>query len=91
MIEDDSEEPSRVSTPAIGDGKDPEKATTMADTSPAGISAEGGEKGDVSVDAPPASAPVELPTDVRKKLQKLEKMESRYTGKMNDSVCSSLR
>lgn len=92
VIEDESEEPSRVGTPAIRDEKAPAKAPTMADTPPARISGEGAERGgEASADAPPAPAPVELPTDVRKKLQKLDKMESRYAGKLTGWDCEPLR
>ena len=82
MIEDESEGPSRVGTPAVGDEKAPQSADTM--TPPTSVSGEGGEKektGEAPADAPAVPAPVELPPDVRTKLRKLEKMESRYAGK----------
>lgn len=66
MIEDESEEPSRVGTPAITD----EKIATMAEN------IEGSEKrGEKGTDAAP-----ELPVEVRTKLRKLEKLESKYQG-----------
>lgn len=81
MIEDESEGPSRVGTPANVDEKTPQPADNM--TPPTSVSGEGGEKaGEFSADAPAAPAPVELPADVRTKLRKLEKMESRYAGKI---------
>ncbi|KAK0105260.1 hypothetical protein ONS95_004352 [Cadophora gregata] len=77
VIEDESEGPSRVGTPAIGDEKSPQSADTM--TPATSVSGEGGEKaGEASADAPAVPVPVELPPDVRTKLRKLEKMESRY-------------
>ena len=80
MIEDDSEEPSRVGTPAIVD----EKATTMAEgnsTGEAGGAGESNEKvAEKAVEAPP-KAP-ELSPEVRTKLRKLEKLESKYQGRV---------
>jgi len=66
VIEDESEEPSRVGTPAITD----EKVATMAGNNE--VSEKGGEKG--------TDAATELPVEVRTKLRKLEKLESRYQG-----------
>lgn len=78
VIEDDSEEPSRAGTPAIGE----EKAAAMAEsnaTGEAGALGESNEKvAEKAVEAPP-KAP-ELPTEVRTKLRKLEKLESKYQG-----------
>lgn len=79
VIEDEPEEPSRVGTPDIMD----EKAALMADSNApteANAAMDGGEK--VSEKAPD-TAPrpsTELPADVRTKLRKLEKLESRYQG-----------
>ena len=79
MIEDESEEPSRVGTPAIGE----EKTSTMAEGSApveSGASVESKEKdAEKPVEAPP-KAP-ELPPEIRTKLRKLEKMESKYQGR----------
>ena len=75
MIEDESEEPSRVGTPAnMG-----EKTALIAeDEAPAAAgSVNGSEKGSEK-ETPPTT--IELPVDVRAKLRKLEKLESRYQG-----------
>ncbi len=86
VIEDDSEEPSRAGTPAIGE----EKTAAMAEgnaTRDARALGENSEKvGEKAVEAPP-KAP-ELPTEVRTKLRKLEKLESKYQGGF---VCSPRR
>lgn len=74
MIEDESEEPSGVDTPTVAEEK------TMAannGTSEAGGPADGNEK-EKAVAPPPKAA--ELPTEVRTKLRKLEKLESKYQG-----------
>ena len=75
MIEDESEEPSRVGTPANMD----EKTALLAEdgTPPHAGSMNGSNKGGEK-DASPSSA--ELPADVRAKLRKLEKLELRYQG-----------
>lgn len=83
VIEDESGEPSRVGTPAPGE----EKTGTMADKIPPTATAgEGSEadkgketQGPTDVDLP-APAPAELPADVRARLRKLEKMETKYQG-----------
>jgi hypothetical protein len=79
VIEDESEEPSRAGTPAIGD----EKAVMMGEgNAPAesGALVESKEKpAEKPVEAPPKVP--ELPPDVRAKLRKLEKMESKYQGR----------
>lgn len=81
MLEDESEEPSRVGTPAIVE----EKAVTMAESNApaeAGGSGEGNEKApQITVQASP-KAP-ELPPEVRTKLRKLEKLESKYQGRVD--------
>ena len=75
MIEDESEEPSRVGTPANMDEK---TALIAEDGAPAAAgSVNGSEKGPEK-ETPPTT--VELPVDVRAKLRKLEKLESRYQG-----------
>lgn len=81
VIEDDSEDPSRVGTPAP-----PEiKAEKMSENGTNQEVTGDGEAGVVREDAdnvpkPPAIA--ELPPDVRTKLRKLEKLEARYQGKL---------
>jgi hypothetical protein len=80
VIEDESEEPSRVGTPAIED----EKLAAMTEgnaTGETGGSGEGNEKAaEKVVEAPPKT--IELPTEVRTKLRKLEKLESKYQGRI---------
>ncbi|TVY55000.1 Golgin IMH1 [Lachnellula cervina] len=69
VVEDDSEEPSGASTPVTMD----EKAHLLAGgTAPleAGGSGDGSERG--------TATPPILPTEVRTKLRKLEKLESKY-------------
>lgn len=80
VIDDDSEEASRVGTLSISE----ETASTMAESTPrTSISGDGGEKGgDSTADAPATPTQVELPVEVRKQLRKLEKMETRYAGKL---------
>jgi hypothetical protein len=79
VIEDESEEPSRVGTPAIGE----EKAATMTESNASGevgASGEGKEKAVAKpVEVPPK--PSELAPEVRAKLRKLEKLESKYQGR----------
>ena len=75
MIEDESEEPSRVGTPV---NMDETAALKAGDRAPAAAgSVSGSEKGAEKETHPPAA---ELPVDVRTKLRKLEKLESRYQG-----------
>lgn len=85
MIEDGSEEPSRVGTPANMDEKAALKAEDAAPAADGSVngSEKGGEK-----ETPPLSA--ELPPDIRAKLRKLEKLESRYQGMSwpGDSHCN---
>lgn len=78
VIEDESEEPSRVGTPAIGEEKTPTMAEGNAPVE-SGASGESKEK--------PAEKPVETTTkapemspEIRAKLRKLEKLESKYQG-----------
>lgn len=79
MIDDDSEEPSRVGTPAISEDKSDPMTQKQA---PPAVNSSGnernteGENTGEAVQRPPA----ELPPDVRAKLRKLEKLESRYQG-----------
>jgi hypothetical protein len=79
VIEDESEEPSRVGTPSVGE----EKAAAMAEgntIAETAVSGDGREKVvEMAVEASP-KAP-ELPTEVRTKLRKLEKLESKYQGR----------
>jgi hypothetical protein len=80
VIEDESEEPSRVGTPAIGE----EKPATMVEgnaTAEAGASGESSEKApEKAVEASPKAS--ELSPEVRTKLRKLEKLESKYQGRV---------
>lgn len=73
MIEDESEEPSRLGTPANMDEKTALKAGD--DVPPPAVN--GSEKGGENDTSPPSA---ELPAEVRAKLRKLEKLESRYQG-----------
>lgn len=85
MIEDDSEEPSRVGTPAPTDTKSLTTDEKMSTDAPAVAGAEViNEKAEDETSKP--LPPVELPTDVRSKLRKLEKLESRYQGVLSISV-----
>jgi hypothetical protein len=80
VIEDESEEPSRVGTPAIGEQKDTTMAEGNATTDPR-ASGESSENGaEKAVEASP-KAP-ELSPEVRTKLRKLEKLESKYQGEV---------
>jgi hypothetical protein len=79
VIEDESEEPSRVGTPSIGE----EKVTTMAEgnaPTEAGASGESKEKAAETLEGPP-KAP-ELSPEIRTKLRKYEKLESKYQGRV---------
>jgi hypothetical protein len=79
VIEDDSEEPSRVGTPAIGDTK----AETMDEGRTTEEAGEGRGQETTSEKTEALLQPLEateLPPDVRAKLRKLEKLESRYQG-----------
>lgn len=80
VIEDESEEPSRVGTPALPDvaSDTPKTGTTQSDEMDTKASMEEGAKKDEQ--GSEAAKPVELPPDVRTKLRKLEKLESRYQG-----------
>ena len=75
MIEDESEEPSRVGTPANMDEKAALKAEDDAPVPAESVN--GNEKGAEKDASPPST---ELPADVRAKIRKLEKLESRYQG-----------
>ncbi|KAJ9621352.1 Golgin imh1 [Taxawa tesnikishii (nom. ined.)] len=77
VIEDDDSLPSRAATPKppAKDGSDEttvDRAQAANENAPADKDAGSGEK------AAEAKAPEELPQDVRLKLRKLEKLESRY-------------
>ena len=80
VIEDESEEPSRVETPAIAD----EKTAPMAESN---AGAEGGASGEVNEKAaekaaePSPKAP-EVSPDIRTKLKKLDRMETKYQGRV---------
>jgi hypothetical protein len=83
VIEDESEEPSRVGIPAIGE----EKPATMAEnnaTAEAGASGEVNEKAAEKPVEPLPKAP-EVSPEIRTKLKKLDRMESKYQGR---GVCS---
>jgi len=75
VIEDESEEPSRVGTPSIGE----ENSATMAGSN-ATEAGEGSEKGAEKVADTTPQPPAELPAEVRVKLRKLEKLEAKYQG-----------
>jgi hypothetical protein len=79
VIEDDSEEPSRVGTPAVPDTMSETKAGDRTITLPIGaesIEAAAEKDGDAVL----KPLPVELLADVRIKLRKLDNLESRYQG-----------
>jgi hypothetical protein len=84
----DDEEPSRVGTPSqteksVENGAENEKTTTEDGvTSNSDVA---GEKPTEEVKAPVAP---ELPQEVRTKLRKLEKLESRYQGNLRDGSAS---
>ncbi len=81
IIGDESEDVSRVGTPAPPDGNT--KEALMAEN---GVSAEATSdsnelgKKKASEEVPKPVASTELPTEVRAKLRKLEKLETRYQG-----------
>ena len=80
VIEDESEEPSRVGTPAIDDDKTPLMAESNMATgvgAPGEINEKAAEK---PVEAPP-KAP-EVSPEIRTKLKKLERMETKYQGRV---------
>lgn len=79
MIEDESEESSRVGTPAAMDEKAALKAEDAG--SAAGGSVNGSDKGEEKQTSLPST---ELPADVRMKLRKLEKLEARYQGMLSN-------
>lgn len=80
VIEDESEEPSRVGTPALPDimSDAPKPGAVRGDE----LNEKVGMEGDLEKDehGSEATKPVELPPDVKTKLRKLEKLESRYQG-----------
>ena len=79
VIEDEFEEPSRAGTPSIGE----EKVTTMAEgnaPTEAGASGESKEKAAETPEGQP-KAP-ELSPEIRTKLRKYEKLESKYQGRV---------
>jgi len=72
VIEDESEEPSRVGTPAIMD----EKTALMAAEAPVDGAQNGVEKASEGA----SMGLSELPANVQAKLKKLATMESKYKG-----------
>ena len=78
VIEDDSEEPSRVGTPAIGE----EKTATMPESNAPAETGAAGEDKEKAVEMPPEPSPKapEIPPEIRTKLKKLERMETKYQG-----------
>lgn len=80
VIDDDSEAPTRVSSPALPvmDEKASEKAATEQPEEVNGGAAEKAPAG------PPK--PAELSQDVKTKLRKLEKLEARYAGMVTFKV-----
>jgi hypothetical protein len=83
VIEDESEESSRVGTPAIGE----EKPTTMAENNAPAEAEASGEINEKAVEKPiePLPKAPEVSPEIRTKLKKLERMESKYQGR---GVCS---
>lgn len=82
-LEDDSEEPSGMSTPSMQG----EKASTAESGTPtASGSAESDEKGEERQASTATRPPSELPAEVRSKLRKLETLESKYKGLSLESV-----
>jgi hypothetical protein len=82
VIEDDSEEPSRVGTPAIAE----DKGATMPEgnaPSESVASGEGSERGTEKATDMSPKGPADLPIEVRTKLRKLEKLESKYQGRQD--------
>jgi hypothetical protein len=79
VIEDDSEEPSRVGTPAVPDTMSQTKVGDVTTTLTTGADSSGATE-ENNGDAGPKPLPVELPADVRAKLRKLDKLEPRYQG-----------
>ena len=74
----DDEEPSRVGTPTTDDvspTKGTEGATQDSEKAPSNGTEDASDKA-----AEPAPVSTELPLEVRQKLRKLEKLESRYQG-----------
>jgi len=76
VIDDESEEVSRSGTPA------PPPYSAVGGNDMGESNAETGLEGDMGKDDQGSEAvrPTELPPDVRAKLRKLEKLESRYQG-----------
>jgi len=79
VIEDESEGPSRVGTPAIGE----EKTAAMAESNTLGEAEPLLESKEKAVEKPAQAPPKtsELPPEIRTKLRKLEKLESKYQGR----------
>ena len=77
MIEDELEEPSRVGTPVNVDEK---AALKVEDDAPATAGSVNGNKKVEEKDSSPPR--MELPADVKAKLRKLDKLESRYQGEL---------
>ncbi|KAL9604355.1 MAG: hypothetical protein Q9219_000543 [cf. Caloplaca sp. 3 TL-2023] len=74
---DDSNPPSRSGTPKPGPARS-ESSTKDAVQEAPEEAGHGEEQAEKVADSSQAAAPAELPTDVRVKLRKLEKLESRY-------------
>lgn len=83
VIEDESENPSRVGTPAPAEVKE---ATTSEQNGAAAPTSNPAEELNEKPEESPVrvSTPMELPPDVRSKLRKLEKLETRYQGKRHE-------
>ena len=79
VIDDEPEEPSRVGTPAIGE----EKTATMAEGNVPAESGALGESKEIAAEKPVEASPKapQLSPEVRTKLRKLEKMETKYQGR----------
>ena len=79
VIEDD--EPSRSGTPRPGADSSGEGGQGRRDASKTRPVADG--SADPAKESEPTSTAAELPTDVRVKLRKLDKLENRYQGKIS--------
>ena len=85
FVIDDEDLPSRSVTPRPGQTKNGEvkSVETTAEQAPAGDGGQQPKEEKESGETSPATATApELPTDVRVKLRKLEKLEARYQGKL---------
>lgn len=77
---DDSNDPSRSGTPRPPQERSESSTKVETEEDAAGDVTQGTSGRDKSASAEPLSTPSEIPTEVRVKLRKLEKLESRYNG-----------